>query len=119
MEKMAATVGRDAPPARGLAPGDTLPEEYWRALLDAAEADRGQATPGVPRRSLRLGQTREHVLRVGCRRCGRTVEIQKTDAQRLYGQDTPWKTVAQRLLDDTCTQRTGRYEEDGCWPSLG
>ena len=25
-----------------------------------------------------------------------------------------WKKVAQRLLDDTCQQRTGRFEEDGC-----
>jgi hypothetical protein len=28
------------------------------------------------------------------------------------------KAVGQRLLDDTCQQRTGRHEEDGCWPSF-
>jgi hypothetical protein len=28
-----------------------------------------------------------------------------------------WRDVGQRLLDNTCTQRTGRHEEDGCWPS--
>jgi hypothetical protein len=28
------------------------------------------------------------------------------------------KDVAQRLLDDTCQVRTGRHEEDGCWPSF-
>jgi hypothetical protein len=22
------------------------------------------------------------------------------------------------LLDDTCQQRTGRHEEDGCWPTF-
>jgi hypothetical protein len=56
------------------------------------------------------------VLRVACRRCGRTVEIQKADAVRLAGSQAIWKDVGQRLLDDTCTQRTGRLEEDGCWP---
>ena len=29
-----------------------------------------------------------------------------------------WKDVAQRLLDNTCRQRTGRHEEDGCWPAF-
>jgi hypothetical protein len=29
-----------------------------------------------------------------------------------------WKDVALRLLDDTCQVRTGRHEEDGCWPSF-
>jgi hypothetical protein len=24
--------------------------------------------------------------------------------------------VGQRLLDNTCPHRTGRHEEDGCWP---
>ena len=36
---------------------------------------------------------------------------------RLYGPDAIWKDVGLRLLDNTCTQRTGRHEEDGCWPS--
>jgi hypothetical protein len=31
------------------------------------------------------------VLRVACRRCGRTVEIQKADAVRLYGWKAIWK----------------------------
>lgn len=118
MDQMARHVGRDAPPARGLAPGDDLPDEYWQALLAAAGADEGRAAPGASVGRLRLRQMRENVLRVDCRRCERTLEIQKADAMRLYGQDASWKTVAQRLLDDTCTQRTGRHEEDGCWPSL-
>ena len=54
--------------------------------------------------------------------CGRpsvrTVEIQKADAVRLAGAQAVWKDVGQRLLDDTCQQRTGRHEEDGCWPSF-
>ena len=48
-------------------------------------------------------------------RCGRIIEIQKINAVRLYGPRAAWKDVGQRLLDDTCNQRTGRHEEDGCW----
>ena len=58
------------------------------------------------------------MLRVSCRRCARIVEIQKADAVRLAGAQAVWKDVGQRLLDDTCQQRTGRHEEDGCWPSF-
>jgi hypothetical protein len=49
----------------------------------------------------------------------RVVEIQAVDAVRLYGSNGIWKDVAQRLLDNTCQQRTGRHEEDGCWPGFG
>lgn len=99
----------------GFAPGDDLPPEYWQALLDDA---RGEARPGYSAGTLRLSQVPHHVLRVGCRRCGRLVEIQKVDATRLYGGDAIWKDVGQRLLDNTCTQHSGRYEEDGCWPTF-
>jgi hypothetical protein len=51
-------------------------------------------------------------LRSGARRPfpldERIVEIQTADAVRLYGGNAVWKDVAQRLLDDTCQQRTGR-----------
>ncbi|MGY3443308.1 MULTISPECIES: hypothetical protein [unclassified Bradyrhizobium] len=40
------------------------------------------------------------------------------DATRLYGPDAVWKDVGQKLLEVTCTQRTGRLEEDGCWPAF-
>ena len=46
------------------------------------------------------------------------VEIQKVDAIRMYGHQALWRDVAMRLLDNTCQQRTGRHEEDGCWPSF-
>jgi hypothetical protein len=46
------------------------------------------------------------------------VEIQTVDAVRLFSANAIWKEVAQRLLDDTCQQRTGRHEEAGCWPAL-
>lgn len=117
MEKMAAAVGRKAPPVAGSAPDGDLPPEYWQALLEAAGGDRDQAGPAAAGRALRLSQIPQHLLRVGCRRCGRTVEIQKVDAVRLYGPDAIWRHVGQRLLDNTCLQRTGRHEEDGCWPA--
>ncbi|ABQ35419.1 hypothetical protein [Bradyrhizobium sp. BTAi1] len=118
MEEVARYLGRKAPPVRGLAPNDCLPEEYWQAPLEAANAAERLPSPRGSLSQLRLGEIADHVLRVGCRRCGRTVEIQKDDAVRLYGSEATWRDVGQRLLDDTCTQRTGRYEEDGCWPSF-
>lgn len=116
MEKMAAFVGRNVPPKRGLAPDDDLPQEYWEALLADPRADAKPASPSGG--TLRLSQIPQHILRVGCRRCARVIEIQKADAARLYGPDAVWKDVGQRLLDNTCAQRTGRHEEDGCWPAF-
>ncbi|UWU72954.1 hypothetical protein [Bradyrhizobium sp. NC92] len=98
-----------------MTPNQDLPAEYWQALLDDPRA---QAEPVVSEEGKRLGQIARHILRVSCRRCARTVEIQKADAVRLYGPDATWRNVGQRLLDNTCTQRTGRHEEDGCWPSF-
>lgn len=114
MEKMAAAASKTVQAKPGLAPDHDLPAEYWQALLDDPRA---QAKPTVSGEGLRLSQIAAHILRVNCRRCARTVEIQKADAIRLYGLDAAWRHVSQRLLDNTCTQRTGRHEEDGCWPS--
>ena len=101
MQEMAAVVGKSVPPKPGLAPEDDLPPEYWQALLADPRAD---ATPASPSGgTLRLRQIPQHVLRVGCRRCARVVEIQKVDAARLCGPDALWKDVGQRLLDNTCT----------------
>ncbi|BBZ91841.1 hypothetical protein BRDID11004_70290 [Bradyrhizobium diazoefficiens] len=94
-----------------------MPDEYWHALLDDADdqaAVSGRSSPGQ-----RLCEMPQHVLRVSCRRCERIVEIQKADAARLYGQQASWKEVGHRLLDNTCQNRTGRHEEDGCWPAFG
>jgi hypothetical protein len=65
-----------------------------------------------------LNEIAQNVLRVSCNRCGRIIEIQKADAARIYGPQAIWKDVALRLLDNTCRTRTGRYEEDGCWPAF-
>jgi hypothetical protein len=110
----AAAVGRNVPPVRTPGPSDEMPPEYWLAVLDAAATDHGSPGPSI--RMERLADIQHHVLRVACRRCGRTVEIQKVDAIRLAGSQAVWKDVGQRLLDDTCQVRTGRHEEDGCWP---
>jgi hypothetical protein len=91
-----------------------MPPEYWQSVLDDVGANRRPAGPSI--RSQRLSDIQRHLLRVACRRCGRTVEIQKADAVRLAGPQEVWKDVGQRLLDDTCQQRTGRLEVDGCWP---
>jgi hypothetical protein len=110
MEKLAAEAARRPSPSTA-APDAPLPAEYWESVL---EDPRAGAT-GAQIRQRRLSEIQCHVLRVSCRRCERTVEIQTADAVRLYGGDAVWKDVAQRLLDNTCQQRTGRHEEDGCW----
>jgi len=114
MEKMAAALGRKALPAPPLAPNDDLPPEYWQALLEDARADAMTSKSSIATRQLTA--IPQHLLRVECRRCSGTVEIQKVDAIRLYGERTIWKYVGQRLVNETCTQRPGRHEEDGCWP---
>ena len=113
MEKLAAEAARR--PAPPLAAQDApLPAEYWESVLNDPRA----TASGVQMRQRRLSEIQRHVLRISCRRCERTVEIQTADAVRLYGGNAVWKDVAQRLLDNTCQQRTGRHEEDGCWPAF-
>ncbi|MGY3496423.1 hypothetical protein [Bradyrhizobium sp. USDA 4502] len=113
MEKLAAQAAhRPTPSAAALdAP---LPAEYWDSVL---KDPRAGATASESRQR-RLSDIQRHVLRVTCRRCERIVEIQTADAVRLYGDNAVWKDVARRLLDNTCQQRTGRHEEDGCWPAF-
>jgi hypothetical protein len=94
-------------------PATPLSDEDWDSLLKDPRAG-----DGIRMRQRKLSEIQRHVLRVSCRRCERTVEIQTADAVRLYGGNAVWKVVAQRLLDNTCLQRTGRYEEDGCWPGF-
>jgi hypothetical protein len=109
MEKLAA----EHPAPAVAAPDSPLPDEYWDSLLKDPHAGDGVRMP-----QRKLSEIRRHVLRVSCRRCERVVEIQTVDAVRLYGGNAVWKDVAQRLLDNTCLQRTGSYEEDGCWPGF-
>jgi hypothetical protein len=118
MEKLAAAVGREPRRTPTPGPGDPMPPEYWQSVLRDPLADASPKPPGPTVRTLPLSEIRRHVLRVSCARCDRTVEIQKADSIRLYGQTAVWNEVGQRLLDDTCQVRTGRHEEDGCWPSF-
>ena len=113
MEKLAAEAGRSRAPSAA-APDAPLPAEYWESVLKDPRADATEAQI----RLRRLCKIQRHVLRISCRRCERTVEIQTADAVRLYGSNAVWKDVAQRLLDNTCQKRTGRHEEDGCWPAF-
>ncbi|WP_338077313.1 hypothetical protein [Bradyrhizobium quebecense] len=113
MEKLASTGGNN-PATRTFGPRDEMPAEYWESVANDPRLD--AEAPGRSNRTLRLSEISRHLLRVSCGRCGRIVEIQKVDAARFYGPDAVWKDVGQRLLDNTCQQRTGRYEEDGCWP---
>ena len=94
-----------------------MPPEYWDAVLNDPSGG-ASSSGGVPVQQRRLSEIPRHVLRVTCRRCDRVVEIQKTDAVRLYGEHAIWKDVGQRLLDNTCRERTGSHEDDGCWPSF-
>ncbi len=93
-----------------------MPPEYWQAVLSDPLADGSLRPAGPSIRTLRLAEIHQHILRVSCSRCDRIVEIQKADAVRLAGAQAIWKDIGQRLLDDTCQQRTGRHDEDGCWP---
>jgi hypothetical protein len=113
MEKLTAEAVQKA--AGPVAAADAaLPAEYWDSVLDDPRA----RTNGFRLSQRHLAEIQRHVLRVSCRRCNRTVEIQTVDAVRLYGANAIWKEVGQRLLNDTCQQRTGRLEEDGCWPAF-
>jgi hypothetical protein len=115
MEKLAAEAARRPGLSAAAAALDAaLPAEYWDSVLKDPRAD----ATGAQMRLRRLSEIQRHVLRISCRRCERTVEIQTADAVRLYGGNAVWKDVAQRLLDNTCQQRTGRHEEDGCWPAF-
>ena len=76
------------------------------------------AKPGFLFNNGRLSEMPRELLRVECLRCFRMVEIKRLDAIKLYGPHAVWKDVGQVLLDDGCQHRTGRLEEDGCWPNF-
>jgi hypothetical protein len=93
---------------------DDSPDGWWGSVLSDPRAS---GKPWLPIQQRRLSEIPRHLLRVECLRCLRIVEIQKADAVRFYGPHAVWKDVGARLLDNTCQHRTGRHEEDGCWPS--
>jgi len=113
MDKLAreAARRRDIDRPDDPAPCGSLPDELWDAVLADPRAA-GRSPLAI--QQCRLSEVQHHVLRFACLRCFRIVEIQKADAVRFYGPQAVWKDVGQRLLDQTCTVRTGRQEEDGC-----
>jgi hypothetical protein len=114
MEKLARDRDRAPPETCAPAPDQPPPAEWWDSVLaDPRAADK----PWLPIGQRRLSELRRELLRVECLRCFRTVEIQRLDAVKLQGPHAVLKDVGQRLLDDGCRHRTGRHEEDGCWPT--
>ena len=95
------------------APDAALPEDYWDAVLSDPRA---KGRPPLPIEQRRLSEIPRHVLRVECDKCLRLVEIQTSDAIRLYGPHAVWKDAAMSLLADGCKARTGNRDDDGCWP---
>jgi hypothetical protein len=92
-------------------PERALPQEY------VLRSPRAAGKPWLPVQQMRLSEIPRELLRIECARCSRCVEIQRLDAVKLYGPHAVWKDVGQRLLDDGCQVRTGRHEEDVCWPN--
>ncbi|OSI33037.1 hypothetical protein BST65_03340 [Bradyrhizobium canariense] len=113
MEKMVSRPQRAAR-SDDPAPNGDLPPEYWDAVL---RDPRAAGKPWLPLQQMRLSEIPRELLRVECARCSRCVEIQRLDAVKLYGPHAVWKDVGQRLLVTGCQVRTGRHEEDGCWPN--
>jgi hypothetical protein len=68
--------------------------------------------PGCPSSSCGCRRSRANYSRSNAP----AAQIQRLDAIKLYGPHAVWEDVGQRLLDDGCQFRTGRHEEDGCWP---
>lgn len=106
LEKMAADAARKTP-------SPSSDDGWWDSVLNDPRA---HGSNWIPIQQRRLSEIPRHVLRVECIRCSRVVEMQKADALRFYGEHAIWRDVGQKLLDNTCPHRTGRHEEDGCWP---
>jgi hypothetical protein len=120
MEKLAADTVRGevegGAPLSAHGSVDDMPETDWEA---AVRDPHGVTCTTVPVQDRRLSEIPRRVLRVWCRRCGRTIEIKTADAIRLYGRHEVWKNVGRRLLDSGCSERAGSHEDDGCWPAYG
>jgi hypothetical protein len=112
-EEMARKLRRE--PA---APARSDDDAWWDAVLSDPRAGAVDRSTWIPIQSRRLSEIQRDVLRVECLRCFRAVEIQRADAVKLYGPHAVWKDVGARLLADGCQHRTGRHEEDGCWPEF-
>lgn len=88
-------------------------DAWWASVL----AD-PSATTAKPRADRTLAEIRSSELKVECLKCFRIVTVSREEALRRYDGNSLWKLVAALLLGDGCAHRTGRYEEDGCWPDF-
>ncbi|MCW2079685.1 UNVERIFIED_ORG: hypothetical protein M2193_001860 [Bradyrhizobium japonicum] len=88
-------------------------EAWWAAVLSDPRAE-----TRLPLARRTLAEIKASVLRVECLKCFRVVEIAREEALRRYDGGSLWKEVASHLLADGCQHRTGRHEEDGCWPDF-
>ncbi|MGY4432841.1 hypothetical protein ACVWWO_005318 [Bradyrhizobium sp. F1.13.1] len=77
-----------------------------------------RAATSRPRADRTLAEIRSPELKVECLKCFRVVSITSAEALQCYDPGSHWKAIAVRLLADGCMHRTGRHEEDGCWPDL-
>jgi hypothetical protein len=78
-------------------PGDAMSPEYWDAVLRDPLADASPEPPGPPVRTLRLSEISQHILRVGCRRCGRT-EALTTRAPGTNARNTSLECLPPRSI---------------------
>ncbi|WP_368507702.1 hypothetical protein [Bradyrhizobium lupini] len=77
-----------------------------------------RAETSRPRADRTLAEIRSEDLRVECLKCFRVVWLTRAEALQSYDPGSLWKEIAVRLLADGCMHRTGRHEEDGCWPDF-
>lgn len=89
-------------------------DAWWASVLADPRAVTARPSP-----SLKLCEIQSGQLRISCSRCSKVIEIQRQDAVDQFGAGATWREVGGRLLDDACEIRTGRHEEDGCWPDFG
>src|SRR4030088_1743818 len=111
-QKAEVTAKLMAEAQRRRAAGDDK-DAWWQSVLSDP-----RAVTSTPAPARLLGEIQAAVLRVGCERCGRPVEIRRDDAIAKFGADAKGRQVGQRLLDEGCEMRTGNHEEDGCWPDF-
>jgi hypothetical protein len=93
--------------------GVTDEDAWWKAVL----AD-PHAVTTRPRADRTLAEIRSEDLRVECLKCFRVVSLTRAEALARYDPGSLWRPVAIRVLADGCMHRTGRHEDDGCWPDL-
>lgn len=95
------------------APARTDEECWWASVLADPRAETARPSP-----SRRLGEIQAGELRVDCSRCFKIVRELRRDMIARFGAEASWRDVGQRLLNERCEIRTGRHEEDGCWPDF-